>query len=93
MSNFLSNYYKTIEVEKEAEKLLPSDQKNNNSELVENQDLSTMEQALDPILAASNKFVGNAVQILDLPLCFYMLLMLVKILFLKKWQLHLECQR
>ena len=67
MSNFLSNYYKTIEVEKEAEKLLPSDQKNNNSELVENQDLSTMEQALDPILAASNKFVGNAVQILDLP--------------------------
>ncbi len=27
MSNFLSNYYKTIEVEKEAEKLLPSDQK------------------------------------------------------------------
>ena len=56
---FLSNYYKTIEVEKEAEKLLPSDQKNNNSELVENQDLSTMEQALDPILAASNKFVGK----------------------------------
>ncbi len=43
MSNFLSNYYKTIEVEKEAEKLLPSDQKNINTELVENQDLSTME--------------------------------------------------
>jgi hypothetical protein len=67
MSNFLSNYYKTIEVEKEAEKLLPSDQKNINTELVENQDLSTMEQAVDPLLSFSNKFVGSAVQIIDLP--------------------------
>ena len=58
MSNFLSNYYKTIEVEKEAEKLLPSDQKNINTELVENQDLSTMEQAIDPLLSFSNKLVG-----------------------------------
>ena len=33
-----------------------------------------MEQALDPILGASNKFVGNLVQILDLP---FMLLNLV----------------
>ena len=67
MSNFLSNYYKTIEVEKEAEKLLPSDQKNINTELVENQNLSTMEQAVDPLLSFSNKFVGSAVQIIDLP--------------------------
>ena len=66
MSDFLTNYYKTLDVEKELEKLVPSDNKNI-TEKVENQDLSTMEQALDPILSFSNKFVGSAVQILDLP--------------------------
>ena len=66
MSDFLTNYYKTLDVEKEIEKLVPSDNKNI-TEKVENQDLSTMEQALDPILSFSNKFVGSAVQILDLP--------------------------
>ena len=66
MSNFLTDFYKTIEVEKEKEKLLPSDDKNI-SEKVENQDLSMAESALDPVLSISNKFVGSAVQILDLP--------------------------
>ena len=66
MSNFLTDFYKTIEVEKEKEKLLPSDDKNI-SEKVENQDLSMVESALDPVLSISNKFVGSAVQILDLP--------------------------
>ncbi len=67
MSDFLTNYYKTLDVEKEIEKLVPSDNKNI-TEKVENQDLSTMEQALDPVLSFSNKFVGSAVQIIDLPL-------------------------
>ena len=66
MSDFLTNYYKTLDVEKEIEKLVPSDNKNI-TEKVENQDLSTMEQALDPVLSFSNKFVGSAVQIIDLP--------------------------
>ena len=84
MSNFLFNYYKTIEVEKEAEKLLPSDQKNINTELVENQDLFTMEQAIDPLLSFSNKFVGSAVQIIDLPFMLLDAVDNVKILYLKK---------
>ena len=67
MSNFLSNYYKTIDVEKELEKILPADEKTIDTEKVENQDLSIIEQSLDPLLSASNKFVGSAVQILDLP--------------------------
>ena len=68
MSDFLSNYYKSINIEEEKKKLFSSN--NNNildTEKVENQDLSIMEQALDPVLAASNKFVGSAVQIIDLP--------------------------
>jgi hypothetical protein len=67
MSDFLTNYYKTVEIEKEAENLLSTDNKNIDTELVENQDLSIMEQSLDPLLAGSNKFVGSAIQILDLP--------------------------
>ncbi len=67
MSDFLSNYYKTIDVEKEVEKLLPTDDKTIDTEKVENQDISIIEQSLDPLLTASNKFVGSAVQILDLP--------------------------
>tara|TARA_R100001440_G_scaffold29082_1_gene46629 strand:+ start:2893 stop:4890 length:1998 start_codon:yes stop_codon:yes gene_type:complete len=67
MSNFLSNYYKTIDVEKELEKILPADEKTIDTEKVENQDLSIIEQSLDPLLSVSNKFVGSAVQILDLP--------------------------
>jgi len=67
MSDFLSNYYKTIDVEKELEKILPADEKTIDTEKVENQDLSIIEQSLDPLLSASNKFVGSAVQILDLP--------------------------
>jgi len=67
MSDFLSNYYKTIDVEKELEKILPADEKTIDTEKVENQDLSIIEQSLDPLLSASNKFAGSAVQILDLP--------------------------
>ena len=67
MSDFLSNYYKSIDIDEEKKKLLPSSDNTINTEKVENQDLSIMEQALDPVLSASNKFVGTAVQIIDLP--------------------------
>lgn len=67
MSDFLSNYYKSIDIDEEKKKLLPSSDNTINTEKVENQDLSMMEQALDPVLSASNKFVGTAVQIIDLP--------------------------
>ena len=67
MSDFLSNYYKTIDVEKELQKILPADEKTIDTEKVENQDLSIIEQSLDPLLTASNRFVGSGVQILDLP--------------------------
>jgi len=86
MSDFLNNYYKSINIEEEKKKLFSSNNNNTlDTEKVENQDLSIMEQALDPVLAASNKFVGSAVQIIDLP---FMLLDAIdsgKDILFKKW--------
>ena len=73
----LEDHFNSINVEEEIKKQqsetktttnqLATNENNVSSVNNENQDLSMMQEAIDPVLAASNKFVGNAVQIVDLP--------------------------
>ena len=73
----LEDHFNSINVEEEIKKQqsetktttnqLANNENNVSSVNNENQDLSMMQEAIDPVLAASNKFVGNAVQIVDLP--------------------------
>jgi len=67
MSDFLNNYYKSIDIEEEKKKLLTTNENTIQTDDAENQEIGFIESALDPVLAVSNKFVGSAVQVVDLP--------------------------
>ena len=67
MTDFLNNYYKSINIEEEKKKLLTTNENTIQTDDAENQEIGYIESALDPVLAVSNKFVGSAVQVVDLP--------------------------
>jgi len=67
MTDFLNNYYKSINIEEEKKKLFTTNENTIQTDDAENQEIGFIESALDPVLTASNKFVGSAVQVIDLP--------------------------
>ena len=67
MTDFLNNYYKSINIEEEKKKLFTTNENTIQTDDAENQEIGFIESALDPVLTVSNKFVGSAVQVIDLP--------------------------
>ena len=56
MTDFLNNYYKSINIEEEKKKLFTTNENTIQTDDAENQEIGVIESALDPVLAVSNKF-------------------------------------
>ena len=71
MTDFLNNYYKSIDIEEEKKKLFTTNENTIQTDDAENQEIGFWEKigesTLDPVLAGSHKFVGHGVQIMVLP--------------------------